>query len=285
MAALEILSSPSLSATSWSIVVQDARSGEVLWQHDPHVLLRTASVAKVFVLVELADAILAGRLSESVLLDRRRVAPVGDSGLWQHLEVTELPAGDVARLVGTLSDNWATNVLIERLGLDSIQRRARETATRGSMLHDLVRDERTDATTLSLGCASDWATLFAGLVSGTLVSSGVSELVGGWLSTSADLSMVASAFGLDPLSHVQPTHGLRLWSKTGTDEGVRAEVGALLVGDQRLAYAVICNWTHDAEDAHDAEHTQDPEEPRQAVMAAMREIGEEILRLVRPTGP
>ena len=251
--------------------MQDVQSGEVIWEHDPNTLLRTASVAKVFVLVELADAIRAGRLSEDTLLDRRQVAPVGDSGLWQHLDVSLLPTGDVARLVGSVSDNWATNVLIDRLGLDAIQLRARAITSRGSMLNDRVRDERPPGTpdTLSVGCASDWATLFANLVSGVLVSSTVSELVLGWLSTSMDLSMVASAFGLDPLSHVQPTDGLRLWNKTGTDHGVRADVGAVVTEGRQLAYAVICNWPADAD------------APRPAVMGAMREIGNEILALIK----
>lgn len=270
MTAPEVLSSPLLRSTSWSGVLKDVQSGEVLWEHNPDTLLRTASVAKVFVLVELADAILAGRLLESTLLDRREVAPVGDSGLWQHLEVSQLATGDVARLVGTVSDNWATNVLINRLGLDAIQRRAQEITSRGSMLHDLVRDERRDGATLSEGCAADWATLFAGLASRTLVSPDVSGLVRGWLSASTDLSMVASALGLDPLSHMEPTHGLRLWNKTGTDDGVRADVGAVISGDRQLAYAVICNWAPDTD------------APLPAVISAMREIGNEILGLTGP---
>ena len=141
------------------------------------------------------------------------------------------------------------------------------------MLHDRVRDERPPGTpdTLSVGCASDWATLFADLVSGVVVSSAVSELVLGWLSTSMDLSMVASAFGLDPLSHAhaRPTDGLRLWNKTGTDHGVRADVGAVVTEDRQLAYAVICNWPPDTD------------APRAAVQDAMGEIGNEILALIK----
>jgi beta-lactamase class A len=131
MPPLGILDSPALRSTTWSVAVRDIGSGDVLWQHRPDTLLRTASVAKVFVLVELADAIGAGRLAEGALLDRREVAPVADSGLWQHLTVPVLPAGDVARLVGTVSDNWATNVLINRLGLDAVQARAQGLAQHG----------------------------------------------------------------------------------------------------------------------------------------------------------
>ena len=261
---MTILDSPALAATTWSVVLQDVESGDVLWEHEPDVLLRTASVAKVFVLVELADAVCSGRLFEHTLLDRREVPRVGDSGLWQHLDVPVLPVGDVARLVGSVSDNWATNVLIGRLGLDAVQRRALEITSLGSMLHDSVRDERPEGTTLSEGCASDWATLFTDLATGVLVSRDVSALVLDWLSTSTDLSMVASAFNLDPLSHA-PTDPLAIWNKTGTDDGVRADVGVVRAGDRQLAYAAICNWAPDTD------------EPRGAVMSAMRQMGNEIL--------
>ncbi len=249
--------------------MRDVRSGEVLLQHDPDTLLRSASVAKVFVLVELADAIVQGRLSAGELLDRRDVSPVGDSGLWQHLSTPVLPAGDVARLVGTVSDNWATNVLIERLGLPAVQARAHDLAPGGSMLHDLVRDERPAGTTLSKGCGSDWASLFAGLAAGRLVSPDVSGLVLGWLGASADLSMVASAFGLDPLSHTEPTDGVTLWNKTGTDGGVRADVGVVDVRGRQLAYAALCNWS------------PEDEAPRVAVMTAMQALGNRVVELAQ----
>jgi beta-lactamase class A len=85
-----------------------------------------------------------------------------------------------------------------------------------------------------------------------------------------DLSMVASAFDLDPLSH-GPADEPALWNKTGTDDGVRADVGVVGTGTRQLAYAVICNWAPDTD------------EPLAAVMAAMRVIGHEIRELVSQT--
>ncbi len=224
--------------------VVDADTGAVLADREPGLTLRTASVAKVFALVELAARLESGELSPDTVLDRRSVAPVRDSGLWQHLRVDELPLEDVAVLVGSVSDNLATNALLDVLGLDRVQARAAQLAPGGSTLHDRVRDERggNDPETLSSGCAGDWAGLFAALHRGEVVSPEVSARVLRWCAGNTDLSMVASALALDPLSHQQPDLGLQLWNKTGTDSGVRADVGLVRAAGRSVAYAVICNW-------------------------------------------
>lgn len=245
----------------------EAGTGAELAAWQPDHVLATASVAKLFALVELAARLEQG-LDPTTMLDRRDVALVGDSGVWQHLDVERLAVTDVAALVGATSDNLATNVLLDLLGLERVQATAAGLAPGGSMLHDVVRDERTgaDPPTLSSGCARDWARLFAALDRREVVSAEVSRRVLDWTALNADLSMVAAAFGLDPLSHAAPDDGIRLWSKTGTDIGVRCEVGLVTRGDARVAYAVLCTW----EDQHGPV-------ARQHVLHTMREVGSQIL--------
>src|SRR4029078_6385524 len=119
-----------------------------------------------------------------------------------------------------------------------------------------VRDHRgpDDAPQLSIGSAKELTWLFASLARGEGVSPAVSQRVVGWLSLNADLSLVASAFGLDPLAHRMPDHGALLLHKTGshrrrasvvllmstpgTDGGVRSEVGVLRGPRASVAYAV-----------------------------------------------
>jgi beta-lactamase class A len=77
--------------------------------------------------------------------------------------------------------------------------------------------------------------------------------------------MVGSAFGLDPLAHQGPDRGVRLWSKTGTSDGVRADVGLVEVDGQRTAYAALGSWRADGEDLRDE------------ILTALRAIGRAIL--------
>ena len=86
-----------------------------------------------------------------------------------------------------------------------------------------------------------------------------------WLSLGTDLSMVASAFGLDPLAHRDVDRGVVLWNKTGTDGGVRADVGAVRSGARAIAYAVLAEWESGAAPS-----------ARDTVLDAMRETGRRV---------
>ncbi|GGB74155.1 beta-lactamase [Knoellia flava TL1] len=258
-----------LPGVDWSIHVVDLGSGEVLASHDPDRLLSTASVGKVFVLVELAERLRDGRLAPDQPLDRRTVTPVADSGLWQHLSTDVLPLVDVATLVGAVSDNWATNVLLDLLGLDAVRARAQRWAPRGSDLVDVVRGLRGpgDPPHLSLGCAADHVEVLARLWSERDEPDSVGRRVLGWLAHGVDLSMVASAWHQDPLSHAEEPgpDATLITHKTGTNLGVRADVGILDRGGRATAYAVIANWN---------EHP--PGAGRDDVMDALRRIGDAL---------
>ncbi len=192
----------------WSVAVVDAADGTALSGHQPDDVLPTASSAKVLVLLAAALGIAAGTTSPDTMLHRDSAAPVADSGLWQHLRADTLALDDVAQLIGSVSDNLATNVLIAHLGgIDQIARAAEDLGIRGVRLHDIVRDERMPQhpPTLSTGSAADYADLFARLWRRGLGGDAMSERVLKWLAHGTDLSMVAAAFGLDRSRTQNPT--------------------------------------------------------------------------------
>jgi beta-lactamase class A len=193
---------------------------------------------------------------------------VAEAGLWQHLRVDELPVLDVAVLVASFSDNLATNVLVDLVGLPEVTRLGRELGLERTKLLDVVRparDPAEHAPHLSVGCADELSGLMVRMGARTLVSAAVSEQLEAWLATGADLSMVASALGLDPLAHVEPDLGLLLRNKTGTDAGTKGDVGLLRGPRATVGYAVIARWDADRVDL------------RAAVDRDMRRIGEGLL--------
>ena len=212
---------------TWSVEVRDAASDDVLLSVDADVVLPTASVAKVLLLLEVARRLDEGSLAPDQPLDRRVTPRVGDSGLWQHLSTDVLPLGDVARLVAAVSDNWATNVLVDLVGLPA------------SGLLDLVRDQRgpTDPPVLSLGNASAWSALMGRL---HRREDAEAELVLDWLASGVDHSLVASAYARDPLV-ADPL----VVTKTGSDEGVRADVGLVPSRGRTVAYTAIAQFPPD----------------------------------------
>ncbi len=254
---------------SWSVRVQGVRTGRILLDHAPDEVLPTASIGKVLLLLTVAEHLADGRLAASQTVKRSAVEPVADSGLWQHLTVEELPVADVARLVAAVSDNLATNVLIDLVGLDNVAETATGLGLTHTALLDIVRDDRTSQhpPALSTGNAAEVVRLCRDIELGRALSPAASQQVRTWLRVNTDLSMTASAFGLDPLAHVDPERALQLWNKTGTNIGVRCDVGVLSDAGrddtEAVAYAVLAHWRPDEE--------ADP--VRDDVLATMREVG------------
>lgn len=224
----------------------DARSG-VRWHADRP--LPIASVGKLALLLCVAARIASGELDPARRIDRSSVAPVADSGIWWRLEQRDLSVADLALLVGTASDNLATNCLVEAVGgVEEVARSAAALGVRGVDLHDIVRDERGDAhpPALSTGTAEGCWRLLRDVWRRVGQGDPAASLVQGWMRGGLDLSMVASALGLDSLAHGAPAPAagerLVLHHKTGTDRGVRADVGVVTGGRTPIVYAAIVGW-------------------------------------------
>ena len=250
--------------------VTDLASRNTLVSIDDRIVLPTASIGKVLLLIEISARLTEQDFSGYGILDKSIRDAVGESGIWQHLQAPALPVADLATLVGATSDNMATNLLLKQVGLDAVRARTESLGMSRSALLDMARDNRgpDDAPQLSVGSTAELGRLFGQLARGEVVDPGTSQRVTGWLSLNCDLSMVASAFGLDPLSHRMPDHSTLLINKTGADVGVRSEAGALKGKRAAVSYAVSIQFDDDSL------------EKRLRVLDAMRTVGEEILEYV-----
>jgi beta-lactamase class A len=250
--------------------VRDLETGETLVSIDDRIVLPTAGIGQVLLLLEVSARITARDDSGYGILDKPPLGLVGQSGVWQHMQAPALPVVDLAMLVGASSDNLATNVLLQRVGLDAVRARAESLGLTHTAILDFARDIRgpDDAPHLSVGSTAELATLFSLLAREEAVDGATSQRVMGWLSLNSDLSMVASAFGLNPLSHRGADHSMLLVNKTGFDVGVRAEAGALRGRRRAVTYAVAVQFTDDSL------------ERRLGVDDALRAIGQELLEYV-----
>lgn len=241
---LEIPDLDEVAGVAWSVCVRDVTDGGVTAQHDADAVLPIASVGKLLLLIETARRLDERHLDGSLQLARQPDDEVADSGLWQHLSVAALTVDDLAVLIGSVSDNLATNVLLRHVGLDAVGRLGDDLGLVSTRLLDRVRDVRTDAdpVTMARGSADELSGLLLGLAQGTVVSPGASARVRGWLAHGADLSLVAAPFGLDPLARGETAHRLTLLNKTGADPGIRADVGVVTRAGRGLAYAALGTW-------------------------------------------
>jgi len=230
-----------------SASVSDLDTGRSLLAIDERIVLPTASVGKILLLIEVSARLTERESSAYGILDKTPRDAVGGPGLWQHLQAPSLPVADLAALIGATSDDLATNVLLRQVGLPAVRERTESLGLLRTALLDLVRETRgpDDAPQLSVGSAAELAWLFGALARGEIVDGLTSSRVLGWLSLGSDLSMVASAFGLDPFSHRGTDHGILLVNKTGTDAGVRSEAGVVRGPRAAVSYAVSVQFRDD----------------------------------------
>ena len=105
------------------VVVQDLSTGERFAVNDS-LSFPQASAIKVAILLELLRQADAGALSLADRIDVRTAQQVGGSGVLGHFADggSALSLHDLAVLMIVLSDNTATNLLIERVGMPSVNR-------------------------------------------------------------------------------------------------------------------------------------------------------------------
>ena len=116
-----------------------AADGRELFAHDADVPVPAASVIKLPLVMTLYADAAEGRLS----LDERCAAGgrVAGTGVLRHLGgVADLTLRDLATLTVIVSDNTATNRLIERVGLGRVAERLREWGCPGTRLERAMYD-------------------------------------------------------------------------------------------------------------------------------------------------
>lgn len=264
------------SRVHWSVMVRGVGAqAPVLFSLNPDDVLKTASVGKLFLLAEVMRQDAAGLIGLDDVIDRDRERDddyMEDSGLLYLLRQRRLRVADLCVLVGAFSDNYATNLLVEHVGLANVQRCARQTLgyTRSNLLDKVRWESRTPSglpDDMSCGTARELADYMARLERGTLVGEDASRRIGRWLAADADTSMTSGAFNVDPLAHWPDDAGFALMHKTGTESDVRCDVGVVTsrATGTSICWAVLANW-----DKHRYGDLRD------TVLHDMRAVGERI---------
>lgn len=119
--------------------ILDLTSGYRIGHLDPEVF-PTASSIKLAIVYELFEQVEEGkvRLDDTITLERSKA--VGGSGILYELGTPTLSIRDYATLMVTLSDNTATNVLIDRLGMENVTRRMQGLGLNGTKLRRHMMD-------------------------------------------------------------------------------------------------------------------------------------------------
>jgi beta-lactamase class A len=214
------------------------------WRHNEHVILPSASLIKLPILAAFWEAAEAGRLDP----DERTNVPAGTSvegtGVLKALAPGLQPTwNDLATLMITVSDNVATNLIIDRLGMETIQASIDKAGLTDTRLERRMMDRAAmDAGRGNWTSAADMETLLSAVAAATCVSGEASRRMRRALEAQQIQDRLSRRLG----------HGVRVANKTGNFADAIHDAGIVSWPGGTLAIAVLTQGVRPAWQAMDA---------------------------------
>ena len=225
------------------LYVKDLTTGETLSIRGSE-QFPSASVIKVPILVELFAQVERGPLALAHPLIMLASDQRPGSGVLQFLSTPHtLTVGDAAMLMTILSDNSATNLIIDKVGIRNVNARMDSLGLTHTRLHAKVF--LGSSTTIDTAATRQWGlgvttpeemgTLFEKMYRGTAVSASASKQM---------LDMLRRNFDYEEIPRLMPP-GVAVAHKTGKLDASRSDCG--IVYNQGRDY-VLCVFTKDNQD-------------------------------------
>ena len=224
------------------IAVKDFKTGDVLAVNADTIFPQASSI-KVAVLIELLRQSQAGTLKLDERVEVHKVQLVGGSGVLQGFAdgTSSLSLHDLAVLMIVLSDNSATNILIDRLGMAKVNDTLAGLHLSQTRLQRRMIDleaERQGRENLST--PREMTTLYDLLFHGKALDEKHTTIALEILKMTKD--------PLSPLARGLP-EGVRMAEKPGDLNGVRCDSGIVLLEGRPYAISVMTTYVADREAA------------------------------------
>jgi beta-lactamase class A len=197
------------------------------WRHNEHLRLPSASLIKLPILATFWETVEAGRLdpSERVSVSAEALRVEG-TGVLKALSPGLKPTwSDLATLMITVSDNVATNLIIDRLGMETIQGWIDEARLAETRIERRMMDrEAMSAGRGNWTSAADMETMLLAIAAGRCVSGEASR----------EMRRVLEAQQIQDRLARRVGEGVRVGSKTGNfcdvihDAGIATGVSGML---------------------------------------------------------
>jgi beta-lactamase class A len=192
----------------------------------------TASTIKVPILIELYRQVEAGtaRLDERLVSTPANYAP--GSGVLRDLSLgVDLSARDTAILMIVISDNTATNMLIDRLGLERINQTMTEFGFPGTRLVNRLDFPKIgpDAKNLAVTTAGELAGVMEALATGRILNDASRDDILAIMRMQHYRDQTPRYLPFSPYAEElgEPDNGLRIANKTGGWKGMRADMALI----------------------------------------------------------
>ena len=213
-----------------ALAARHVESGR-MWRHHEHRALPAASLIKLPILAAFWESVEAGRLDPAERVSVSAQARVEGTGVLKALAPgLQQTWSDLATLMITVSDNVATNLVIDRLGMDAIQ----AWIDKAGLAETRLEPRMMDRTAMRAGqsnwtSAADMETLLSAVAAGTCVSSEASR----------EMRRALEAQQIQDRLPRRLAEGVRVANKTGNFADVIHDAGIVTWPGGMLAVAVL----------------------------------------------
>jgi beta-lactamase class A len=225
------------------VTILDPSSGDRISVRG-NMVFTQASAIKLPILVELMRQVEGGeqRLDEVVTLAASDIVP--GSGVLQQLTPgkVSLSLRDVATLMVTVSDNTATNMIIDRVGMAKVDAEMARLGLSSTKLQRKMQDRTAwEENRENLSTPDEQARLLELLYKGEILSP----------ESRQEIDRILSIPKPGQLRTLLP-EGTKVAHKTGTLSGVVVDVGIVYLEDRPFIVSAMGNWLADAGEAERA---------------------------------
>lgn len=204
------------------------------WSHNGGRQFKAASCVKIPLMIEIYRQVDRGarKLDDTFVLHDSEKA-VG-SGVMLHLhDGIEMTVNDLLYLMISISDNTATNVLIDMAGMEQVNAVMRELEMTGSNLGRKMKGRpAVEGETENLATSDDYVAVVEAILDGRAASAESCEAMTAMLEKQSSTRRISR--------YLPEDDAIRWGSKTGSIKGVTNDAGFVMTSDGRLAIAVFC---------------------------------------------
>lgn len=203
------------------------------WGHRADEQWASASVIKIPVMIEIFRQIDAGQRTLDDIYTLKAEDKTPGSGVLLHMhEGLNLSLYDLLYLMMSISDNTATNLLIDFAGMDAVNQRMRDWGMTGSTLNRKMQGKAAmPGQKENYLVPAECSELIRKILVGEAASTGSCQTMTKILTTQQNKGRLAR-----PLT---PDHDIEFGSKTGTVKGVCNDCGFYRAGDNVLILSVL----------------------------------------------
>ena len=171
---------------NYSIVLRDLNKGQDLYLLNPEKLIKAASTVKIPIMMEIMAKVSDGKLDLEMDIQIDNEPKVAFSKI-NHLKTDKLKLRELLIYMMSISDNTATNILIELAGMDSINNRMKSLGIEKTILKRKMMDFASAAKGLeNYTGAIEIAKLLEMIYSGSFISKEICGKMVDYMSTGID---------------------------------------------------------------------------------------------------